>query len=86
MEKAGLINYVGEDFLVKSMEMAEKINMMAPLSVSNIKKNLQFALDQDFKESMRRETTTQRFLGNSHDYKEGLKAFFEKRKPEFKGQ
>jgi 2-(1,2-epoxy-1,2-dihydrophenyl)acetyl-CoA isomerase len=86
LEKAGLINYVGEDFLTKSMEMAEKINKMAPLSVSSIKKNLQFSLDQDFKESMRRETTTQRFLGNSHDYKEGLKAFFEKRKPEFKGQ
>lgn len=86
LEKAGLINYVGDDFLLKANEMAEKINAMAPLSLTNIKKNLQFALDQDFKESMRRETSTQRFLGNSHDYKEGLKAFFEKRKPEFKGQ
>lgn len=85
LEKAGLVNYVGEDFLEKANEMASKINGMAPLSVQNIKKNLQFALDQDFKESMRRETYTQRFLGNSKDYQEGLKAFFEKRKPEFKG-
>ncbi|MBK27065.1 MAG: 2-(1,2-epoxy-1,2-dihydrophenyl)acetyl-CoA isomerase [Halobacteriovorax sp.] len=85
LEKVGLVNYVGEDFLEKANEMASKINGMAPLSVQNIKKNLQFALDQDFKESMRRETYTQRFLGNSKDYQEGLKAFFEKRKPEFKG-
>ncbi len=86
LEKAGLVNYVGEDFLEKANEMATRINGMAPLSVQNIKKNLQFALDQDFKESMRRETYTQRFLGNSKDYQEGLKAFFEKRKPVFKGQ
>lgn len=86
LEKVGLVNYVGDDFLEKANEMASKINAMAPLSVENIKKNLQFSLDQDFKESMRRETSTQRFLGNSQDYQEGLKAFFEKRKPEFKGQ
>lgn len=86
LHSAGLINHVGEDFLEKAKEMATKLNAMAPLSVENIKKNLQFALDQDFKESMRRETSTQRFLGNSQDYQEGLKAFFEKRKPEFKGQ
>lgn len=86
LRDAGLVNYVGEDFKDVAQEMANKLNMMAPLSVENIKKNLQFALDQDFKESMRRETSTQRFLGNSLDYKEGLKAFFDKRKPEFKGQ
>ena len=85
LEKAGMINYAGADFMDKVNDMAGKLNGMAPLSVENIKSNLQNALDQDFKESMRRETSTQRYLGNSKDYQEGLKAFFEKRKPEFKG-
>jgi enoyl-CoA hydratase/carnithine racemase len=31
------------------------------------------------------EKSAQRFLGNSLDYKEGLSAFLEKRKPNFKG-
>jgi 2-(1,2-epoxy-1,2-dihydrophenyl)acetyl-CoA isomerase len=34
---------------------------------------------------MEMEKCTQRFLGNSSDYKEGLTAFLEKRKPQFTG-
>jgi 2-(1,2-epoxy-1,2-dihydrophenyl)acetyl-CoA isomerase len=34
---------------------------------------------------MEREIFTQRFLGNSADYKEGLTAFLSKREPNFTG-
>lgn len=86
LEKAGMINHIGDDYLEKANEWANQISGMAPLSLELIKKNLKNAMDSTFAESMENETSAQRFLGNSSDYQEGLKAFFEKRKPEFKGQ
>jgi 2-(1,2-epoxy-1,2-dihydrophenyl)acetyl-CoA isomerase len=86
LHTAGMINYIGEDYMDKSLNWANQISGMAPLSLELIKKNLKLAMDSTFAESMENETSSQRFLGNSADYQEGLKAFFEKRKPEFKGQ
>lgn len=85
LQQAGLINHIAESPLQAASEMAAKINLMAPLSLELIKKNLQGAQEASFKDSMEKETVTQRFLGASDDYQEGLKAFFEKRKPQFKG-
>jgi len=42
-------------------------------------------LDSNYAQSMEREMNTQRFLGRSSDYKEGLAAFLEKREPQFTG-
>lgn len=86
MKEHGLVNEVDENPLQKALELAQEINKMAPLSVEMIKSNLQYALEANYKESMENETYSQRFLGNSMDYQEGLKAFFEKRDPVFKGQ
>jgi 2-(1,2-epoxy-1,2-dihydrophenyl)acetyl-CoA isomerase len=85
LHEVGMINKVEEDFLGAAREMASIINKMAPLSLELIKKNLQAAQEMSFKESMNKETVTQRFLGASQDYQEGLAAFFDKRSPEFKG-
>jgi 2-(1,2-epoxy-1,2-dihydrophenyl)acetyl-CoA isomerase len=82
----GLVNEVSEDPFINALEAAEKINEMAPKCIELIKSNLQYAGDHTFKESLDNETYVQRFLGNSEDYKEGLSAFFDKRKPNFKGQ
>lgn len=82
---AGMINAIDEDFLGHAQKMAQTINHMAPLSLELIKKNLQMAREVTYKDSMERETQTQRFLGNSQDYQEGLSAFFAKRKPNFQG-
>ena len=67
------------------MELAEKINKLAPQSVTMIKKNILSSLDSTYGESMERETNVQRYLGRSNDYKEGLNAFLEKRNPIFNG-
>ncbi len=83
--EVGMINRVDEDYLGVSRAMAADINKMAPLSLELIKKSLQGAQELSFKESMDKETVTQRFLGASNDYQEGLSAFFEKRGPNFKG-
>jgi 2-(1,2-epoxy-1,2-dihydrophenyl)acetyl-CoA isomerase len=81
----GMVNSVSETPLEDARTMAAKINKMAPLSLELIKKNLQNAQEKDFQQMIEMETSSQRFLGASNDYQEGLKAFFEKRAPEFSG-
>lgn len=86
MKEYGLVNEVCEDSFIVALEASEKINEMAPKCTELIKTNLQYAADNTYNDSLNNETYVQRFLGNSEDYKEGLNAFFEKRKPNFKGQ
>lgn len=84
--KLGLANGSSENYMQQSLDLAKKVSKMAPLSIKIIKQNVRDALDQSFQYVMERETESQGFLGSSADYQEGLKAFFEKRKPEFRGQ
>lgn len=81
----GLVNKLSENILEDAMLMSQSLNMLAPLSMEMIKKNVKQSFDLSFEESMQMEKAAQRFLGNSQDYKEGLTAFLEKRKPNFKG-
>ena len=82
----GLINHVDDNPFEYATQMAKKISLMAPLSLSMIKKNIQSASEETFQDVMDKETKTQRFLGNSEDYQEGLRAFFDKRTPNFLGK
>jgi len=86
MERYNFINKVVENSLTSAMELANEINQLAPLSVKMVKKNFQFATQKELDEVLEREKHVQRMLGFSEDYKEGVKAFMEKRKPQFKGQ
>lgn len=86
MLSLNFINMIAENPLEKAMELATTINALPPLSVKTVKKNFQYALDKEMVEVLEREKHTQRFLGFSEDYREGVKAFLEKRKPEFKGK
>jgi 2-(1,2-epoxy-1,2-dihydrophenyl)acetyl-CoA isomerase len=84
--EAGLINALAVDPMEKAQEYAQTINKLSPLSCELIKKNIKASLDSNYSDSMERETSVQRFLGNSADYKEGLSAFLAKRQPQFTGQ
>jgi 2-(1,2-epoxy-1,2-dihydrophenyl)acetyl-CoA isomerase len=84
--EAGLINALAVDPIEKAQEYAQAINKLSPLSCELIKKNIKASLDSNYSDSMERETSVQRFLGNSADYKEGLSAFLAKRQPQFTGQ
>jgi len=72
--------------LEEALKLASEINVLAPLSVKMVKKNFQYANEKELGEVLGREKYVQRYLGFSQDYKEGVSAFLEKRKPQFKGQ
>jgi 2-(1,2-epoxy-1,2-dihydrophenyl)acetyl-CoA isomerase len=85
MLKYNFINRIAENPLSEALELAGEINNLAPLSVKMVKKNLHYANENELKNVLDREKYVQRYLGFSQDYKEGVSAFLEKRKPDFKG-
>lgn len=86
MLEYNFINKIVENPLEEALRLASEINVLAPLSVKMVKKNFQYANEKELGEVLGREKYVQRYLGFSQDYKEGVSAFLEKRKPQFKGQ
>jgi 2-(1,2-epoxy-1,2-dihydrophenyl)acetyl-CoA isomerase len=85
MLEYNLINKIAQNPLQEAMDLSVEINALAPLSVKMVKKNLHYANEKELGEVLSREKYVQRFLGFSEDYKEGVSAFLEKRKAQFKG-
>ncbi len=81
-----LINQISENPFENVMNYAQKLSSLPPLAVYAIKQNLRYAQNHGRTETIERETHIQRYLGNTLDYREGVKAFIEKRPAQFKGQ
>jgi enoyl-CoA hydratase len=86
-DRLGLVNTVVpvELLLEEAMEIAEKIAAKPPLAVKLAKEAILKAFNAPLDEGLEFERKCFYLLFGSEDRREGMKAFLEKRKPQFKG-
>jgi len=87
-QRLGLVNQVVpvELLLEEAMEIAEKIAAKPPLAVELAKEAILKAFNSPLDEGLEFERKCFYLLFGSEDRREGMKAFLEKRKPQFKGK
>ncbi|MDI6732887.1 MAG: enoyl-CoA hydratase-related protein [Planctomycetota bacterium] len=86
--RIGLVNaiYPKDRLLSSAYELARKIISKSPLSTRAIIEVVNNGLETPFSEALKLEAKLFRILITSDDAQEGLKAFLEKRPPQFKGK
>jgi 2-(1,2-epoxy-1,2-dihydrophenyl)acetyl-CoA isomerase len=87
-EQIGLINCVvpAEALEEETRRMAEDIATGPTMALGIAKRLLNQSYESDFASILRAENSNQVLLRKAQDHQEGVKAFFEKRKPVFKGK
>jgi enoyl-CoA hydratase len=83
----GLVNQLHEpaDVLARAVETATVIAGNAPLSVRQVKKSVRYGGQMELRTAFRFEVEAYNHLVETEDRVEGVKAFNEKRRPQFKG-
>jgi enoyl-CoA hydratase len=84
----GLVNHVvtADQLEAKTMEIAHRIAEKSPVALRLAKEAVKLASRSNLDEGLRREVDLFALVFSSEDKDEGVKAFLEKRKPEFKGR
>lgn len=75
-----------EEVGTAARELAKEILNAPPLAVALTKRAMNRSLDNDLETQMEYEAQLQEILGKTQDHTEGIAAFLEKRKPNFKGR
>lgn len=86
--RIGLVNQVvdGEDLLRSCKEIANNIIGNAPLALLHAKRAVNEGMDKDISEGLKIEAKYFKKCFETEDQDEGMDAFLNKRKPEFKGK
>ncbi|MGI8545329.1 MAG: enoyl-CoA hydratase/isomerase family protein [Aridibacter sp.] len=84
----GLVNHVypAEELEENTMKLANKIASKSPIALQMAKEAVKTASKSNLDEGLRREVDLFAITFSSEDKEEGVAAFLEKRKPEFKGR
>ncbi len=84
----GLVNTVvpAADLEAKTMEIANRIAEKSPIALQMAKEAVKLASRSNLDEGLRREVDLFALCFSSEDKDEGVTAFLEKRKPQFKGK
>ena len=84
----GLVNHVvaADQLETRTMEIANRIAEKSPIALRLAKEAVKLASRSNLDEGLRREIDLFALCFSSEDKDEGVKAFLEKRQPEFKGR
>lgn len=84
----GLVSLVCPDDEVQAqaLQMAQHIAQLPPLAVQQIKEVVLAGVDASLSTALMLERKANQLLFATHDQKEGMRAFVEKRKPDFQGR
>jgi len=84
----GLVNHVvpADQLETKTMEIANRMAEKSPIALRLAKESVKLASRSNLDEGLRREVDLFALCFSSEDKEEGVRAFIEKRKPEFKGK
>ncbi|MEO9531397.1 MAG: enoyl-CoA hydratase-related protein [Crocinitomicaceae bacterium] len=86
-EEMGMIYkaFQADVFEEESFKLASKLAKMPTKGIGLTKRALNLSMISDLTTQLKVEEELQTIAGGTHDYNEGVAAFLEKRKPEFKG-
>tara|TARA_B100001175_G_C19485162_1_gene629329 strand:+ start:303 stop:1070 length:768 start_codon:yes stop_codon:yes gene_type:complete len=82
----GVISEISKIPLDRSIEIAKTICQKSPISTKMIKKTVNFSYNSFLLDGLKFERKKIGETFNTYDQKEGMKAFLEKRKPNYKGE
>ena len=86
--RIGLVNKVVPlaDLMPEAFKMAETICEAGPVAVRTAKELMYRGLSMSLEEGLQLEDDLERYVMSTEDFNEGIAAFLEKRRPEYKGK